>query len=207
MWLLRLFLIALVLQSPWLASSLFTAASNRHRNLSYSYAGTAVLSVAAMAGLIPVCGLLAVPIGMILGDAIACYHFVIKDTCNILDEGYARFAARLWLGGPLRRLVLPGASVTWGISSPSARVPFRWLQVGALTTLAAALTSWQLGLRKDDRSRVASWGRSRALLCFVLGRLFKLRSKHMLAETGQQVRSVGFDLALITTIQGMFVGR
>jgi len=160
MWLLRLFLIALVLQSPWLASSLFTAASNRHRNLSYSYAGSAVLSVAAMAGLIPVCGLLAVPIGMILGDAIACYHFVIKDTCNILDEGYARFAARLWLG------LAATSCAAWGIGYLGHFIavgpdPFRWLQVGALTTLAAALTSWQLGLRKDDRSRVASWGRSR----------------------------------------------
>jgi len=41
------------------------------------------------------------------------------------------------------------------------QAPLRCLQVRALTMLAAALAAWGVGLRKDDRSRLAGWGKSR----------------------------------------------
>ena len=97
-WLLRIFLLAVVLQATWLPSSLFMMASNRHRRLAHSYFVSAILTLAAIAILIRPCGLLAVPLGALIGEALACYHFVIKDTCGVLGEEYPRFATRLWSG-------------------------------------------------------------------------------------------------------------
>ena len=159
-WLLRFFLVAILLQSPWFASSLFLMASNRHRRLAQSYLISAVLTLAAMALLIRPCGLLAVPLGTLLGEALACYHFVIKDACGVLKEEYARFGTRLWSG------VAAISCTAWGTgylvhSVAVGPAPLRWLQVGALTTLAAVLAAWGLALRSDDRSRIVTWGKSR----------------------------------------------
>jgi O-antigen/teichoic acid export membrane protein len=159
-WLLRVFLLAIVLQATWLPSSLFIMASNRHRRLAHSYFISAILTLAAVALLIRPCGLLAVPLGALIGEALACYHFVIKDACFTLKEEYGRFAVRLWLGVAAISCAAWGAGYL-GHSVAVGPAPLRWLQVGALTTLAAALTAWGLVLRKDDRSRLASWGKSR----------------------------------------------
>ena len=159
-WLLRIFLIAIVFQAAWLPSSLFMMASNRHRRLAHSYFISAVLTLAAIALLIRPCGLFAVPLGTLIGEALACYHFVIKDACSVLNEEYARFAARLWSG------VAAISSAAWGAgylghSIAVGPAPLRWLEVGALTTLAAALAGWGVALRQNDRSRLAIWGKSR----------------------------------------------
>ena len=161
-WLLRVFLLAIVLQATWVPSSLFTMASNRHRRLAQSYLVSAILTLAATALLIRPCGLLAVPLGALIGEALACYHFVIKDACGVLKEEYARFALRLWPGVAAISCAAWGAGYL-GHSVAVGPAPLRWLQVGALTTLAAALTAWGLALRKDDRSRLLSWGKSRWL--------------------------------------------
>jgi O-antigen/teichoic acid export membrane protein len=159
-WLLRLFLLAVVLQSPWFTSSLFMMTSNRHRRLAHSYFISAVLTLAAIALLIRPCGLLAVPLGALVGEALACYHFVIKESCGVLKEEYARFAVRLWLG------VAAISCAAWGAGYLGHYIavgpaPLRWLQVGVLTTLTAALAAWTLALTKDDRSRLMTWGKSR----------------------------------------------
>lgn len=159
-WLLRVFLLAIVLQATWLPSSLFMMASNRHRRLAHSYFISAVLTLAAVAILIHPCGLLAAPLGALIGEALVCYHFVIKAACDILKQEYAPFAARLWSGVAAISCAAWGAGYL-GHSVAVGPAPLRWLQVGALTTLAAALAAWGLALQKDDRSRLASWGKSR----------------------------------------------
>jgi O-antigen/teichoic acid export membrane protein len=159
-WLLRFFLLAVVLQSPWFASSLFTMANNRHRRLARSYAISAGLTLVAIALLIHPCGLLAVPLGTLIGESVVCYHLVIKDACSVLKEEYGRFAARLWSA------VVAISCAAWGAgylghSVAIGPAPLRWLQVGLMTTLAAALAAWCLALRKDDRSRLTCWGKAR----------------------------------------------
>jgi O-antigen/teichoic acid export membrane protein len=151
-WLLRIFLLAIVSQATWSPSANFMMAINRHRRLAHSYFISAILTLAAIALLVRPCGLLAAPLGALIGEALACYHFVIKDACDVLKEEYSRFAVRLWSGVAAGYL---GHSVAVGPA------PLRWLEVGVLTTLAAALAAWGLALRKDDRSRLASWGKSR----------------------------------------------
>src|SRR2546425_8849210 len=37
-------------------------------------------------------------VGLMLGEAIGCYHFVIKATCRIIGESYGAFALRFWSG-------------------------------------------------------------------------------------------------------------
>ena len=159
-WLLRFFLLAVLLQVPWFTSSLFLMASNQHRHLAHSYFISAVLALAAIALLIRPCGLLAVPLGVLMGEAVACYHFVIKDACGVLKEEYGRFAARLWWGVAVISCAAGGAGYL-GHSLAVGPAPLRWLQVGALTMLAAALAAWGLALRNDDRSRLVVWGKSR----------------------------------------------
>lgn len=159
-WLLRIFLLAIVLQATWLPSSLFVMAINRHRRLAHSYFISAVLTLAATALLIRPCGLLAAPLGVLIGEALPCYHFVIKATCGVLKDEYARFAARLWSGVAVISCAAWGAGYL-GHSIAVGPAPLRWLEVGTLTTLASALAAWGLALRKDDRSRLASWGKSR----------------------------------------------
>lgn len=159
-WLLRIFLLAMVLQAAWLPSSLFMMASNRHLRLAHSYFISAVFTLAAIALLIRHCGLLAVPLGVLIGDALACYHFVIKDACGALKEEYAQFAARLWAGVGAISCAAWGAGYL-GHSVAVGPAPMRWLEVGALTTLAAALTAWGFALRKGDRCRLVTWGKSR----------------------------------------------
>ena len=161
-WLLRFFLLGVVLQAPWLASSLFMMASNRHRRLAHSYFISAVLTLAAIALLIRPYGLLAVPLGALLGEALACYHFVIKDACGVLNEEYAPFAVRLWSGVAAICCAAWGAGYL-GHSVAVGPAPLRWLQVGAMTAPAAAFAAWRLALRRDERSRLVDWGRSRWL--------------------------------------------
>jgi hypothetical protein len=153
-------LLALVLQAPWLASSLFTTANNRHRRLAYSYAITAILSLTATAFLLRPYGLLAVPLGGIVGEALACYHFVVKDACGVLKEDYTRFAVRLWAG--VAAISCSALAAGWlGHSLAIGPAPLRWFQVGVLTSVVAVLSGWCFGLGKDDRSRLMRWGKSK----------------------------------------------
>lgn len=159
-WLLRLFLIAILLQVPWLTSSLFMVASNRHRRLARSYFISAIITLVAIALLIRPYGLLGVPIGLMLGEGMACYHFVIKDACDLLKEAYAPFALRLWWG----IVAITGAALGAGYLGHLIAVgpaPLRWIEVGALTSIAAALAAWSLAVRKNDRARLVGWGKAR----------------------------------------------
>jgi O-antigen/teichoic acid export membrane protein len=159
-WLLRVYLLALVLQAPWLASSLFTTANNRHRRLAYCYIVSAVLTLGTVALLLPRFNLIAVPLGGLVGESIACYHFVVKDACDVLKEDYPRVAGRLWMGVAAISFATLGAG--WlGHSFAIGPAPLRWLEVGVLTTMAAALSGWGFALLKDDRIRLTRLLRSK----------------------------------------------
>lgn len=157
-WFLRLLLLYLVLQSPWLANSNVTAAINLHQKQAWSYLASGVLALASMALLAPRLGMNAVPVGLIIGEVVACYHFVIKDTCTVIGEPYAAYAARLWPG--LAAVFLPALLAGW-LAHQSAWGPafLRWGEVGAATLLVSVLMArctlvgegeWTLLCRKVD---------------------------------------------------------
>jgi hypothetical protein len=107
--------------------------------------------------LLPRLGLLAAPIGAIVGEALANYHFVVKDACNVLGEHYPQFAARLWAGVAAISCAAWGAGY-FGHAIATGPAPLRWLEVGVLTTGAAALTACALAIRPNDRSHLVMWG-------------------------------------------------
>jgi O-antigen/teichoic acid export membrane protein len=159
-WLLRFLLLALVLQMPWMSSSLFTTANNRHRRLAYSQAISAILTLTTIALLLRHLGLVAVPLGAIAGEGIACYHFVIKDACNVLTEDYPRFALRIWAGVAI--ISFSAWSVGYlGHTIAMGPAPLQWLEVGALTSGASGLAAWSFALRKHERSQLALWAHVR----------------------------------------------
>lgn len=170
--LLRLLLLQLVIQSPWLASSVFTAAANRHERLSWSYLVSAVIGVGVAAVLVRRIGTWGVPVGLIVGEALACYHFVVKDTCEMIGEPYVPFIRRLWLG---LSVVGAGSFVAGWVAHQIAwgPAPLRWLEVGAVTCIVALVTAWWLWLPTNDRARISGGVRSTSLWVKVEGFLFR----------------------------------
>ena len=154
--LIRLLLAQLVLQSPWQASSLITAASSRHGKLSYAYLGSSVLAFGLAAIMIGQMGVRAVPIGSIVAEGLICYHFVTRDTCGQIEEGYRRFALHQWLFlGCASGMALAAA---WGADSVAAGPAVaRWIEVGVASALGCMAALWTVGFRSEDRSQLRAW--------------------------------------------------
>jgi O-antigen/teichoic acid export membrane protein len=149
--LLRLFLILLVLQTPWAASSTVATATNRHQAQAVGYSVAAVTGIGAIAALVPYLGTWAVPVGLALGEALGCYHFVIKATCRMIDEPYGAFAARFWMGfAAVTAAVLALAGIVHYTLTGLTVV--RWGVMGILTFAVAAACAWKVWLTADDRA-------------------------------------------------------
>jgi O-antigen/teichoic acid export membrane protein len=152
--LLRLLLVQAVLQAPWVASSVVPLAVNRPRAVALGTAAASALGLGVAAALIGHWGLAAVPIGLIVGELVACAVFVPRAACRLVGEDYLRFALRQW------RAVAVGAALAGGAAWAAAEVamgpaPLRWLEIGAVAFLASALVAWRLGLHGADRAAVA----------------------------------------------------
>ena len=149
--LLRLFLILVAFQTPWAASSTVATATNRHKVQAIGYFFAAIAGIGFVAALIPFVGIWAVPLGLTLGEAIACYHFVIQATCRIISEPYAAFARRFWLGFILVATATLAAG--WIVHSmwPGPML-LRWIVMGLFTLAAASACAWLVWLAPEDRA-------------------------------------------------------
>jgi len=146
----RLLLLYLVLQSPWLANAIVTAAINKHHNQSRSYLASSILALISMIALAPHLGLLAVPIGLIFGEAIACYHFVIKDTCSVIGEPYGPYALRIW--GGLLVVSFAAFAAGWGIHQMEVGPAILcWVEVGLVTTAASSVSAYFVWTGGNER--------------------------------------------------------
>jgi O-antigen/teichoic acid export membrane protein len=149
-WLLRLFLLWLVLQSPWMAASAIPSYTNKHKGLAVSYLVSSIGGLALGGLLVPRLGLKAFPIAFIVAEAAACYHFVVRDACRIIGEPYGKFAGKLWAG----MMVVSGSAfaATWAVhSAPGLGTLPRWICSGAASLAAVALSSWLVWFRQDER--------------------------------------------------------
>ena len=156
-WLLRLFLLSTLLQSPWLAASIFTTANNRHRTLSAAWLAAAVAGLSFTWATVPRLGLWAVPVGTMAGEAIACYHFVIKDTCDRIGQNYRSFAARVWICVAVAACAaLAGAWAGHTVALGPAIA--RWMETGGSALAASAVAGW-LCLETPDRAALRSSAR------------------------------------------------
>jgi O-antigen/teichoic acid export membrane protein len=148
--LLRLFLVLIAFQTPWAASSTVARASNRHQAQAIGYFFAAVLGIALVAILIHALGTWAVPLGLCLGEAIACYHFVIQATCDLIDESYATFAVRFWLG--FVAVSTATLATGWVIHMMPGPILVRWSAMGFFTMAVATACAWAAWLTPEDRA-------------------------------------------------------
>jgi O-antigen/teichoic acid export membrane protein len=149
--LLRLLLVLLALQTPWAASSTVATATNRHRTQAIGYFFAAIVGIATVAALVPWLGTWAVPVGLILGEAIGCYHFVIKATCQIIGENYSAFALRFWLG--FATVATAVLATGWLIHNLLAGpMLVRWAVMGVSTLTVATICAWLVWLTPEDRA-------------------------------------------------------
>jgi O-antigen/teichoic acid export membrane protein len=149
--LLRLFLILMVLQTPWAASSTVATATNRHNVQAIGYFFAAVIGIAMVALMIHRLGTWAVPLGLIVGEAVGCYHFVIRASCRLIGEHYGRFATRFWLGFAITSAA--ALSTAWFVHMfmPGPLI-IRWLAMGLATLTVTALSGSFAWLTSADRA-------------------------------------------------------
>lgn len=147
---LRALLLYTFLQSPWVASSIISGATNRHVTRARCELLGAGVGILLVATLVSRLGLLAVPVGLFVGEVLSCYHFILRDGCMLVGESYAHFARRTW------RAVIAVAGLVVTLSALVERFlgPANLgLRLGALiaTALAGAVSAvWITFLTGED---------------------------------------------------------
>src|SRR5262249_16907576 len=107
--------------------------------------------IVVIAALVRHLGTWAVPIGLAFGEALGCYHFVIKATCRMIGEPYAAFAARFWFGFfAVAAAVLATAGLVH--HAVAGMTVVRWAVMGVLTFAVAAICAWRVWLTPADRA-------------------------------------------------------
>jgi O-antigen/teichoic acid export membrane protein len=148
--LLRLFLVLMAFQTSWAVSSTVARASNRHYAQAIGYFFAAIVGIGFVAVLIRVLGTWAIPLGLTLGEAICCYHFVIKSTCRIIGEPYGRFALRFWVGfGVVGAAALATGSIVHTMPLP---LLLRCMLMGLATLTVAIACGYLIWLTHEDRA-------------------------------------------------------
>lgn len=152
-WLLRMFLLWLVLQSPWIAASAIPSYTNKHKGLAMSYLASSFGGLLLGVVLVPRVGLKGLPIAFIVGESAACYHFVVRHACRIVGESYGRFARKLWLG----MTAVAGSTLcaTWVVHlAPSLGTFPRWVASGCVSVAVVVLGTWVFWFREGERAFV-----------------------------------------------------
>jgi O-antigen/teichoic acid export membrane protein len=148
--LLRLLLVQVVLQAPWVASSVLPVASNRPQTVAVASAVSSVVGLAVAALLIGRYGVAAVPIGFIAGEALACYVFVPRQACRLVRDDFRRFAVRQWMSlGVGVAFAFPAAWAAAQIAS-GPRV-LQWVEIGAAALAASIVAVLISGLDSGER--------------------------------------------------------
>jgi len=155
--LLRVFLVAAVFQALWVASSMVLIATNRHRALAKSYLFSALIATAVTALLVKRLGPVAAAVGLILGEAVSCYHFVLKDSCAAVGEVYSAFATRMWASLILVSSMTSVAALiahrlAWGPA------PIRWMETGIVALVTSSTGVWTFFLGSTRQTILARIG-------------------------------------------------
>lgn len=153
-WLVRSFLLYVLCQAPWIASSMLAGATNRHQKLAWCQLLAGVSGVVFVVVLLPSLKLVAVPLGLLAGETLACYHFVIADACTLTNTPYRKFATRVWLTLAFVTIL------TLAISAIVHRLPITFVPLrAAVAWIASAITAtvgvWMLLLDKSERQLLA----------------------------------------------------
>jgi O-antigen/teichoic acid export membrane protein len=152
--LMRWFAVQVVLQAPWLASSCVSESANRNRLLSFLYTGSAVTSIVISAFAIRYFGVTAVPISIVISELCICSHFVIKDSCRLLDENYRVFAVLLWTRALILAVVASSMAAIFSLMPIESVIP-RSIVVSSGTTLAVCAIAWFCWLNRSEKQRIS----------------------------------------------------
>lgn len=169
--LLNIFLLYLVFQAPWLASSVFSAAFNRHKNLAVCYILSAVLGLGLAVVLIQYWGIVGVATGLLIANILVCSWFVPLDTCRILGDSVRKFWVEVLLRG------LPVIAIVWGAAWSLAQLNIppilRILAIGGSTALVGIGLGYFFWLNSRERGQVLSVGTA------LWTKVFKLNPKEV----------------------------
>jgi O-antigen/teichoic acid export membrane protein len=149
-WLVRTFLLYILCQAPWMASSMIAGATNRHQKLARCQFLASVAGVGFVVAFLPNFKLVAVPLGLLAGEALACYHFVVADACALTDTPYPKFATRVWLTLAIVTL-LTLAIGAFAHRLPIVFVPLRVMIAGTVSGLISTVGIWKFLLHDSDR--------------------------------------------------------
>jgi O-antigen/teichoic acid export membrane protein len=157
--LLHLLLVQVALQAPWVASSVLPAAFNRPRVLATASVVSSGVGLSVGALLVESLGAVAVPVGLIVGEALACYVIVPREACRLVHADYRPFAARQWLTlGVSAALAFPAAGgLAWLVTGPAA---LRWPLVGTAALAGSLVAVWWVGLGAEERALASRAGRA-----------------------------------------------
>jgi O-antigen/teichoic acid export membrane protein len=149
--LLRLLLGVLCLRLLWSPSSHLPAATNRHGKLAASQLISAVIGLTVALCLVGRWGIWAPPLGLLVGEALACSYFVVKDAGSLLGLPYWVYARRIWLG--LLSMSALALGIGWVAHNlVSGPLLFHWAVVLASLFLTSLAAGWLLCLKPQDRS-------------------------------------------------------
>ncbi len=157
--LLRLLLVQVVLQAPWVASSVLPVAFNQPQTVAVASAVSSVVGLAIATLIIERYGAAAVPIGLIIGEALACYVFVPRESCRLIRANYRQFAMGQWVG--LGVGVALAFSAAWATARIAVGpVALQWVEVGVAALAGSLLAVWTVGLDAAERGRLVQKGRT-----------------------------------------------
>ena len=157
--LLHVLLIQVLLQAPWVASSVLPVAFNRPHVVAVATVVSSVLGLSVAALLVKGFGASAIPLGLIAGEALACYVMVPREACRLVRADYLSFAARQW--GTLLAAVGLAFPAAWALALlVSGPAPIRWILVGAAALAASGLAVWLIGLQPSERTVAMRAGRA-----------------------------------------------
>lgn len=116
--LMNAFLFLLILQTPWLVSSVMLASSNNHQLLSICYIVSAVAGLGLGYVMSRHFGLVGVVYGLLIADFLICGWFIPWKTCRMIKQDFGQFLLEVVLRGvPFVLLLYTAAYWLWGIIS------------------------------------------------------------------------------------------
>lgn len=154
MQLIRWFAVQVVLQAPWMASSCVSQSANKNRLMSLLYSGSAVASVVISVFAIRYIGVVAIPVSIVIAELCICAHFVIKDSCNLLNEDYKKFATKLWITLPL---LMTFSFVTAAVISmiPISSLTIKCIVMASGVALVTCMATWFCWMTSMERDKVS----------------------------------------------------
>jgi O-antigen/teichoic acid export membrane protein len=89
--LLRLLLILITFQTPFIASASILLATNNHKKFTLLFLAANLAGLVLSILLIEKFGIYIIPLSFMLSEAVFCYYFVIRDTCAIIEKNSLNF--------------------------------------------------------------------------------------------------------------------